>query len=186
MKVKAVALKSREKFIKTKFGEESYQKFLQKLNPEDKEILESTTLVSDWIPYHTYINVNQKICEEFFGHQEKAFSQFGEASAEEALTTIYKTFVATKNVKRFIQSAPDLYSLYYQNLGNIVVHFEGENVVNAKIIGNPEPHRSMCLSIIGYFQKGLQMCGAKNIIIQEKKCACWGDDCCEIYARWET
>jgi hypothetical protein len=46
------------------------------------------------------------------------------------------------------------------------------------------PHRSHCLSVLGWCVRSIEMSGAKVNSAQEKRCRLRGDECCELVAHW--
>ena len=45
--------------------------------------------------------------------------------------------------------------------------------------------RTDCLTVVGWYEKAIEMCGATNAKVTETKCRARGDDVCEYLCEWQ-
>ncbi len=87
-KTKGVALLNRIQILKETYGEETFQKVLDKMKPENSERLRNL-LFSSWYDAEIYKDLNQSIYSVLSGKYPKINEIIGELTAESSLKGVY-------------------------------------------------------------------------------------------------
>ena len=113
----------------------------------------------------------------------KIFEKIGEQSAKENLEGIHMAFIREGDPQGFMKQANAIYSFYYDTgrreyketgpTSGVMTTFEAETFSAID-----------CLTVIGWYRIGLEMCGAKNVEITESSCRAKGADVCEYQFNW--
>lgn len=182
-KVKGSVLKSRLAFIEDRFGEAGLERVLDSLSPDDQATLR-TVLPMQWCEFELGRRLDEAIVRVLAGGKTAFFERLGEASAEKNLSTLHQTFLKPGDPQGFLAKAPQIYRLYYQtgrreytptgtSEGVLTTH-DAETFSTAD-----------CLTVIGWYRKALQMCGAKGVSVVEEECRAQGGDVCRYRISWE-
>ncbi len=182
-KVKGSVLKARLAFVEDRFGEAGLDRVLENLSPEDQSTLR-TLLPIQWCEFELGKRLDEAIVRVLGGGKTEFFERLGEASAERNLSTLHQSFLKPGDPQGFLAKAPQIYRLYYKtgrreyqptgtNEGVLTTH-EAETFSTAD-----------CLTVIGWYRKALQMCGAKGVKMVEEECRAQGGDVCRYRISWE-
>jgi uncharacterized protein (TIGR02265 family) len=117
------------------------------------------------------------------GDARKAYLEMGRASADANLGGVHKAYVRAGNPHHLLSCAPQIYKQYYDK-GNrtyerlsatsgVLKTFEAENVT-----------ANDCLTVIGWHERAIELCGGSDVRIKESQCRARGDDHCEYLCTW--
>ena len=182
-KIKGSILKSRLEFVRQEFGDDGLVKIMDSLPEEDSKILGRLVAVA-WVDFEVGKRLDDTIVKVFGGGSTRFFERLGEASAEVNLTTLHSAFLAPGDPEAFLAKAPQIYRLYY-NGGWREYESTGERegvltTHDAETYSKPD-----CLTVVGWYRKALELCGAKNIRIIEEECRATGGDVCKYRVTWQ-
>ena len=182
-KIKGSILKSRLEFVRQEFGDDGLVKIMDSLPEEDSKILGRLVAVA-WVDFEVGKRLDDAIVKVFGGGSTRFFERLGEASAEVNLTTLHSAFLAPGDPEAFLAKAPQIYRLYY-NVGWREYESTGERegvltTHDAETYSKPD-----CLTVVGWYRKALELCGAKNVRIIEEECRATGGDVCKYRVTWQ-
>ena len=182
-KIKGSILKSRLEFVRQEFGDDGLVKIMDILPEEDSKILGRLVAVA-WVDFEVGKRLDDTIVKVFGGGSTRFFERLGEASAEVNLTTLHSAFLAPGDPEAFLAKAPQIYRLYY-NVGWREYESTGERegvltTHDAETYSKPD-----CLTVVGWYRKALELCGARNVRIIEEECRATGGDVCKYRVTWQ-
>jgi uncharacterized protein (TIGR02265 family) len=180
--VKGSVLKSRLVFIEDRFGGEALPRVLASLPGEDQKAL-AMILTVKWYPFELGKRLDNAIVQVLGGGRPEFFERLGEASADKNLATLHHGFLTEGKPHAFLAKAPAIYALYYetgrreyQQTGpteGLLTTFDAETFSAAD-----------CLTVVGWYRRALQMCGAKDVEVVEEECRAKGGPVCRYRVRW--
>jgi uncharacterized protein (TIGR02265 family) len=181
--VKGAVLVARRAFVLEDFGKEAWSRVLEALAPEDRKVLQGLILPSTWYPFDLNDRLDRAIVSALGGGSQRVFEAMGTRSAEENLAGPHKHFLAPGDPAKFMTKAGRIYSFYYDtgrrewepsgpNAGILTTH-------NAETFSNTD-----CLTVIGWYKKALEMCGAKQVKMTEETCRAKGGQVCRYRVSW--
>lgn len=182
-KIKGSILKSRLEFVRNEFGEDGLNKILDGLPEEDQKILGRLVAVA-WIDFEVGKRLDDAIVKALGGGSAHFFERLGEASAEVNLGTMHSAFLAPGDPQAFLAKAPQIYRLYY-DVGRREYEKVGERegvliTRDAETYSKPD-----CLTVVGWYRKALELCGANNVRIVEEECRATGGSVCKYRLTWQ-
>jgi uncharacterized protein (TIGR02265 family) len=182
-KVKGSVLRSRLSFVEGTFGEEDLRRVLESLSAEDQEALDRM-LPSTWLPFEVGRRLDDSIVKVLGGGRPEFFERLGIASAEKNLTTVHSMFLTPGDPHAFLAKAPHIYRLYYQT-GRRDYEQTGEKAgvlttTDAETFSNAD-----CMTVIGWYKRALEYCGATNPQVVEEECRAKGGEACRYRVSWE-
>ena len=182
IKIKGSILLARLAFVEQNAGADGLARVKERLAPVDRAALEGV-LSSSWYPFELGRKLDQAIVDELGGGRTDFFLRLGAASAERNLTGVHRGFLLRGDPHRFLAQAPQIYSFYYDR-GHRTYEATGdaEGVLTTH---EAETYSSAdCLTVIGWYVKALEMCGATGVRMLEEECRAQGARVCRYRVSW--
>ncbi|HEX5727002.1 MAG TPA: hypothetical protein VFX98_16115 [Longimicrobiaceae bacterium] len=181
--VKGNILKSRLAFVEQQAGEEGKQRVLEELPPGDREALR-TLLTVKWYPFELGKRLDDAIVRVLGDGDPAYFERLGEASAEQNLRTLHKAFLAPGKPHVFLGKAQAIYGLYYEQ-GRREYTQTGASEGVLTTYGAETFSRPDCLTVMGWYRRALELCGASGVRVVEEECRASGGEVCRYRMSWE-
>lgn len=172
-------------FIKDTFGEEGYEKWLSRLDPEIQEIYKGVIPVNKWFDIQKiFVKPSEILCDMFYDGDHKAAWQFGRFSADYGLKGVLKVFVKLASVNYFIRRASVVIPNYYSPMTMEVPTNENGFAV-LQIPHFPGIHRLVEYRIGGWMERALEITSKnQKISVELTKSLVDGDECTEFEVHW--
>ncbi|HPR64163.1 MAG TPA: 4-vinyl reductase [Thermoanaerobaculia bacterium] len=183
-KIKGVGYKVEQQFVRDRYGEEVLQKILTTMTEEDRKALAGIILVSNWYPQGPLERFRQAVAAHFEDRNLAVIEEMGKFSAQYALTGIYRVFLAIVSPAYVIKKVGHLYQKYFDN-GKAYAIEHGPKDMRVVIEDWEDSSPTLCAMMKGYFEKALELAGARNVTISKISCVHRGDPKCEFRGTWE-
>jgi uncharacterized protein (TIGR02265 family) len=181
--IKGGVLSSRLAFLESRGGREAVERVLQRLPPEDVALLRGVIAPAGWYSFDTGSRLDAAIAEEL-GGGEALFLQMGAQSAQDNLSHAQRAFVREKDPLGLLKGAASIYRLYYKS-GHRTFERAGQRKVILRTYDSETFSRADCLTVVGWHERVIGMCGGKNARVEETRCRARGDDVCEYVCEWD-
>lgn len=183
-KVKGAVILSRREFVRSEFGDDAWDRVLDKLPEATGKQLRGIVLSASWYPFQVNEELDKAIVDILGGGDRNIFKKIGACSARENLGGPHSGFLSPGDPERFLAQTGRIYSFYYD-----VGHREYESTgPNSGVITTYEAEtfsENDCLTVIGWYEEALKMCGAKRVVMVEEDCRARGDAHCRYRLTWE-
>jgi uncharacterized protein (TIGR02265 family) len=181
--IKGAVLKSRIAFIEDHFGKDGVQKVLTSLPLDDQRPLR-LLFTSNWYPFELGKRLDDAIVRVLADGRPDFFERLGAASAEKNLGSLHAGYLTPGDPQAFLAKAPQIYSLYYET-GRREYTPTGPNsgvltTYEAETFSGPD-----CMTVIGWYKKALEMCGARKVSVAEDECRANGGAVCRYRVEWQ-
>jgi uncharacterized protein (TIGR02265 family) len=177
-------LLSRLAFAQERLGSSGLEQLLQPLPSADQHTLHRVK------PAALYtMDLNQRLDEALAQHLSPAdpaaiYVELGRASADKNLAGPHQTFLQPGDPQRFMASAKYIYKFYYA-VGTRTYERTGPTSGILRTFDAPEVSTSDCLTVVGWHQRALELCGAREVTITHPSCRAQGAVHCEYAFQWE-
>jgi len=114
--VKGSTLRTKLAYVQENFGHEAAQRLERSLKARGLQ----TLLDSAWYPFEAYDDLLKQIANHHFDGRLEALAEVGRDSAQRALTTVYKAFLAKRELDRFLRRLSVLHERFYSRGESIV------------------------------------------------------------------
>ena len=181
--IKGGVLKARPKFVEQQTGGDGVDRVLATLGLEDRRALANALAVARY-PFELGKRLDEAIVAVVGRGRADYFLKLGEASAEQNLATLHKSFLTKGgDAHGFLSKSPAIYKLYYGK-GRREYTRVGEReglltTFDAESFSAPD-----CQTVVGWHRKALEMCGVAEVSIREESCRASGADACRYRFRW--
>jgi len=180
--VKGAVLKSRMAFVEEHFGKDAVQRVLESLPAEDQRPFR-LLFTSNWYPFELGKRLDDAIVRVLGNGQPAFFERLGAASAEKNLTSLHAGYLTPGDPQAFLAKAPQIYSLYY-GTGRREYRATGPTsgvltTYEADTFSSPD-----CITVVGWYRKALEMCGARKVSVLEEECRAKGGAVCRYRVQW--
>lgn len=185
MNVKGVSILSTKEFVRVRFGEEGYQKWIDSLPQASRNVVQDNILASVWYPMEEGILIPTKVlCDVFYEGRYQGAEEMGAYSADKSLHGIYRVFVKVASPSTLIKKAAQLFQTYYSP-SNIQTEQVEKNHYIVKFSEFDPPSPYIEYRVMGWIIKALEICGAKNIHMSVKHHAHTRNEFSELLVKWE-
>jgi uncharacterized protein (TIGR02265 family) len=163
---------------------EGRERVLARLSEEERRDLASL-LPSGWYPFELGRHLDEAIVAEIGGGRTEFFEKLGEASADKNLgpAGVHRRFLVADDPHAFLAKTPLIYSYYYnQGRREYLKLSEHEAVLvthDAETFSAPD-----CLTVVGWYRRALEMCGAKHPVVVEDECRADSGAVCRYRLSW--
>ena len=181
--VKGSVVLSRLSFVRSHGGPECVERVLARLSPDDRKLLASTMQPGAWYPFEMNAHLDAAIATEL-KNGDRIFRLLGAASARHNLaSTDQQRFVRERNPHALLEQASAIYGVYYDT-----GHRWYERVSDTKAILRTAVSLSFsiedCLTVVGWHETAIEMCGGRDVKVDETQCRARGDAVCEYVCQW--
>lgn len=182
--VKGSVLRSRLAFVSELRGGETLERVLARLTEQEQAILGGTLMPFVWYPFEINLRLDAAIAAELGGGDE-IFRAMGAKSAEHNLTSAsQRRYVDEKNPQALLKSTSAIYSVYYDT-GRREYEKVSETSAILRTYESLSFASTDCLSVAGWYERAIAMCGGRNARVAETRCRVKGDAVCEYVLEWE-
>jgi len=182
-KIKGTAFHNRFEYLRQVHGEETLEKILARLSPEDAKALR-LPVASEWYPIEAVIRVDAAITDLALGGKVERMAEIGEFSLVQNLTVLYRFLFHVLNTETLLQNGLAAFrksvsvgTPAYRSLGprEVEVDFEGFNPVA----------KSYCHFTRGGIVGILKASGLRDYQVTKTACLLDGAKCCTYKASWK-
>ena len=172
-------------FIRDRFGDEGFNKWIESLSDEAKEVYKSTILASQWYPLKTIISEpTRKMCDLFYDGDLKGAWESGEYSCEEALTGVYKMYMKQGDPHYIIHKSDSILPKYYDDSEIEAVDVKDKSF-KLQITKFPDMDEIIEQRIAGWVNKATVLSGCENVKTEIVQSMAKGDPITEIFTEWD-
>ena len=180
--VKGAVLKSRIAFVEEHFGKDAVQQVIASLPADDQRPFR-LLFTSNWYPFELGKRLDDAIVRVVGQGRPDFFERLGAASAEKNLASLHAGYLTPGDPQAFLAKAPQIYSLYYES-GRREYTRTGPTAgtlttYDAETFSAPD-----CLTVVGWYRKALELCGATHVSVVEEECRAKGGVVCRYQVRW--
>jgi uncharacterized protein (TIGR02265 family) len=184
IQVKGSILRSRLALVEEIAPADGRKRVLARLPTPDRQALESL-LASSWYPFEICQRLDDAIVQELGGGRVEFFEKLGEASAEKNLGPggVHRSFLVAGDPQAFLAKTPLIYSYYYDQ-GRRDYEKVGEREAVLTTRDAETFSAADCATVVGWYRRALDMCGAKLPRVVEEECRAKGGAVCRYRLRW--
>jgi len=117
------------------------------------------------------------------GDDERILIRRTEAVAERQLTGLYRVFIKLGSPEFVVRRITTIHQTFFTGIGISVELEPGD--ARIRYTGFRKQHRLMEYVLIGFYQKALQICGARGVLAQMSVPMAAGREFCELHVSWQ-
>jgi uncharacterized protein (TIGR02265 family) len=183
-RIKGHILLSRIQYVREVAGEARFLEVLASLPAEDRAILSGMILPVTWYPLDLNLRLDAAIAAVLSpGDRSKVFLEMGRASAEKNLKGVHRAYVREGDPHFLLSSTPLIYAAYYA-VGNRTYEKTGDKSAVLRTHGAEVVSATDCLTVIGWHRRAIELCGGKDVKVEEAQCRARGATACEYRCEW--
>ena len=176
---------ARRSFVLQRGGEAAWDRVLSHLPSEDAQKLRRTMLVTQSYPLELNLRLDAAIAKELYPKEpDRAFLEMGRTSADVNLTGTQRAFVRKGDPHHLLSFAESIYAYYYGE-GRRTYQKVGPRAAVLTTHDAPPATPGDCLTVVGWHERAIEICGGANPKVSETKCRSRGDTVCEYHCSWD-
>jgi len=166
MQVRGSLLSPIPKLIQKKFGADALGQWLAKISPEARELYLNSIDQKEWYPLRQMlIEPFANVAQLFYKWDLKAAAwDFGRASADLRFWGPTKALMKIPSPNFFISKGVEYLKSYYDPC-SLEIKENGDKRCLMRILEFPEPDNTVEYRICGWVQRGLEICGCKDVAV---------------------
>lgn len=182
-KVKGAVILARRAFIEDELGEGGWKQVLAAVPPEYRELLPGLILSTQWLPFEVNDALDRVIVEVVGKGDRSVFKRIGARSARENLGGPHRHFLSPGDPAAFMKRTERIYRFYYDQ-GHRDFEFTSETSGVMTTYDAETFSSTDCLTVIGWYEEALAMCGASTVEMTEEECRADGAPHCRYRVSW--
>jgi uncharacterized protein (TIGR02265 family) len=183
--IAGAVLLSRLAFAQERLGPARLEQVLAQLSEPDRESLGRVKEVALY-PLDLNIRLDSAIAKELSpGDPDAIYVEMGRASAEKNLTGPHASFLQPGDPQRFLATSKYIYKFYYA-VGYRTYERTGNRSGILRTFDAPAASPTDCLTVIGWHERALELCGATQVAVAHPSCRGGGANHCEYHFSWVT
>lgn len=182
VQIKGSVLLSRLSLVREIDPVNGVPRVLSRLSESERTSLQNP-LASSWYSFELGKRLDEAIVDVLAGGRTEFFEKLGAASAEANLGGVHKTFLKVGDPHAFLAKAPTIYSFYYDQ-GRREYERTGPSEGVLTTYDAPTFSAPDCATVVGWYRRALEMCGAKTPRVVEEECRANGGQACRYRVSW--
>ena len=183
MEVKGTAIVAIQEYVK-KIHPHRHGEWIDSMSDAAKKIYSAPILYSDMYPYRpAVIEPTEKAIQLFFNGDVQGAHAMGRFASEFALRGVLKLFIRVTSPHFMMKRVSAIFESYFSQ-GRMIVFSKHDNGCVLQIRDFPEPHVLQDIRIGGWIERGLELCGCRDISVGITQSMGKGDPVTEYSLSW--
>lgn len=178
--VKGSKLTSKLSFLRERYGDDSVEKVIAAMPPEDQATLRFVLDVS-WYPQDLYDRLVETIRDTVGKGDPAILDEIGHHSAQHQLTHIFKAYRG-KELEETLRNQVIIHSRV-NDPGRMTVDI-GDHRCTI-IVEEPKSTLTSCRIARAFYERTVELYGANRVQVEEPECSANGDPRCRFELTWE-
>lgn len=183
-KVKGTVIAARLSFVRNRGGEALLDRVLARLPAEDAKALRGVILVTSSYSMPLNLRLDEAIAVELSpGEPDRIFVEMGRSSADVNLSGPQRGFIRQADPQHLLSFTEAIYGYYY-SVGKRTCVRTGDQSATLTTEGAEEVTPGDCLTVVGWYQRALELSGGADVRVVHTLCRSRGDAVCEYQVSW--
>ncbi len=181
--VKGSILEARLAFVRKHADPTLALRVLARLPEADRQLYLAGIVPVAWYPFEMNERLDLAIRDEL-GQGDRAFHALGVASALHNLTSASQLhYIRKRDPHGLLKQASAIYGAYYGS-GQRTYERVGDTRAVLSTHGSRSFSAEDCLTVVGWHEKAIELCGGREVRVVERRCRARGDEVCEYVCEW--
>lgn len=188
MEVKGRAIKSVQRYVKKKFGQEGLDRWLNAISAEAFIVYSQPIDTNQWFPLKTIlIDPTANIAQLFYQwNLKEAAWDFGRYSADFGLKGPYRILAKIGSPNFLIKKSPEFMSAYYKPNCSIETVDSGNGFAIIHVSKFPDMEKTLEYRIAGWMERAMEINGCQHVKVEILKSLTSFDPYTEFKITWDT
>jgi hypothetical protein len=185
--IKGILLNAWMDYLKNRYGAQVVSHQLEILKVEDRLLLSSHFLASNWYPYSTLYSLRNLTRSLATSSDRNLSIEIGRFMAEYVFTGVYRSMLVKDPIKQ-VEKFSRIREFFFRDTRQLETEVEGRSrcLVRYNYEIGANPTRAICESLGGFWSMTLELAGASAVKTTHPKCVTSGGPCCEFIFEWQS
>lgn len=183
-RIKGASLLARLEYVTEKGGAELLGRVLARLPAADRKVLEGNPLPSSFFPLDLNERLDEAIAQAVSPLDPVGvYRELGRASAQKNLQRFHQVFLRGHSAHALLEGFPAVRATYYSD-GTASYARSSDTSGILRVEGASSHSLPDCESTAGYFERAIELVGARQARVEVARCRGRGDALCEFRCGW--
>jgi hypothetical protein len=164
-------------------GDSGWQRVLGELTEADREEL-STIVAVGWYDLGLYARLIRSVDRVLGAGNLVLLRELGRFEADRDLTTVHRLFIRMASPAWVIEKTMEYWRRFHDT-GQWKVQRESSHAVNGTLLGWGVVDEALCIELMGYMPRVVELAGARSAQIAHPSCRGRGDQSCDFRLSWD-
>jgi hypothetical protein len=165
VEIKAIVVQGTADVLREHLGERRHQEVLDRLKGEARALFRDRLPALQpmaWVELDTFAQFLEEYVAISEGGRGERLVEYAEEVVERQLTTIYRVYVKLCRPESLIAKAAAMASTYFRGV-RVEGSLQEKGRATVRYVGFQKQHHLVGVAIVGFWQKALRLCGAKDV-----------------------
>lgn len=183
--VEPSTIRVRDEFVLREFGEEAQGRVRAALSPPARAIAASATPPAHFVELAYFVEMNVAVERELGSGDFALVRRMGRYAAHHNAGIWRSIFQRGVDIPTFLGIAAGLWHKHYDS-GSLDLRQVDDDTVEIEIKGFAAPHRTHCVSVVGWLEGIFELDPRHRVTVDELHCRASGDPRCVICLRYSA
>lgn len=159
--VKGTAILPVEVYVRAQWGENGWERLLERVSPETRKVLQGRIIQVSWYPQAVIAEIYQAVADLFAGGDLNYCRKVGREAADYGLTFIHRLIFKLQSPSLLVSRGAELWASYYQP-STVEVSEESPGKILAVVKGL-ETSPAHLHSIAGWMERVAELIGGRDV-----------------------
>ena len=183
MEARGRLVAARNRYIKAQYGEDTLNRVAEVLRPEARKALLDPPLAFSWVPYELMIEIDMAVYDVALNESLSAIREFGAEMAHFDFPRVFGALLQLGTPEFLVKRFDLMVRSYMRPARGVLVEVSKGRAVGV-IAGATFPQYICAINIPGFIQAGLEIGGAKDVVVTHPGCLHNGGSDCRYAVTW--
>lgn len=181
--IRGLVIQSRLSYLEKLSDNSKYQQVLQKLSKPVRNTIGEQVFLTNLYSFNLLKDLDIAIGETLKAPLESIFREIGAEYALLILDRYFYNYIHTKDSQKFLAQIGNLYPFLW-NFGSYSYQKTDNNRATLKFEYDEDLHKPYCWFMQSFLQKGVEICGGKDVQLKEQECVSEDGASCIYLLSW--
>ncbi|NOX38273.1 MAG: TIGR02265 family protein [Calditrichaeota bacterium] len=182
--VRGLVLLSRIEFLENELDGNAMKQLADMLSPQTREMVTEQIFPVNRYPFSVLKEIDQVIPQLVSLPLEELFRKIGTHFAPIIVDRYFYNYMVAHQPDKFLVQFKNLY-LHLWGFGEYAYDFQDRHRVTLSFEYEEDIHKPYCWFVQAFFTESIQLCGGKQVVLNEMECDAENGERCVYKINWQ-
>ncbi len=183
--IRGLVIQSRLDYMEKTLDSKAYNHILQKLSESARQAVGEQVFLTNLYPFHLLRDLDVTIGESINQPLETIFREIGKRYAYSMVDRYFFNYIESKDPQKFLAQVEKLYP-HLWNFGIYTYKKSNNHHATVQFDYDEDIHKTYCWFMQEFLKTGVEICGGKNVELEEPECEAEDGESCIYQIKWNV